>query len=397
MKIIRIFFVLLILNIILVHNSVSQIIKEGDFYTQRENRVINISDEKDLILRISNGDINIITGNVNTVEVNIVKRIKLDNEKEASEALNAFISRYETNGNKIEILSKHKFGFYYLDFYSDFTITIPEEFNLTLSTKSGNIEIDKLSGNVSIDCEIGNVKLKDIFGDVHISLFEGDIDLGNIGNDLFIKTGGGKIKAGDTGGFVWIESAGGPVELGNIKGKADITTMAGDITIKSCGESVKANSAGGSILLGTVTGPVDLETGAGNIEVASAEKLELANSEGGNIKLFNVDGFADVNTRGGNVFAEIISDDLDRSNSINLKSGSGDVTAYISNRLKASLSLAARKGKSPIDGNEIHSDYPITYSKDDRGNQIGTGTLNGGGTQIYIESYDGNITIKEMK
>lgn len=373
----------------------AQIEKEGDYYIQKENKVIDVISEEELVVGISNGGIQIKTTYENRIKVNIVKKVILDNEKDAENALNGFVTRYESDGKKIEILSKHKFGFYYIDSYTDFIIEVPQHLNLNLSTKSGNIFIAKLEGDVSLDCEQGNVAMEDIAGDIHLNVFEGRIDIQDVKGNLFIKTGGGSIKAGDVGGFVWIESAGGPVSIGDISGKADITTMAGDIVIGSGAESIKANTAGGKIKIGFIKGPIDLETRAGDIEVDGAENFAVVKTYGGNIKLLNIKGFINARTYGGNIYTEIVSEDLSPSNSIELKSDSGEIVTYLLPEMRTTVTITARKGESPVDSNEIYSDFPLAYSSNEKGDEIGRGNLNGGGISLNIETFDGNIILKK--
>ena len=392
----RIRVISLAIFILIFFNSLyAQIEKEGDYYIQKENRIIDVKGEKELVVGISNGGIHVKTTYENRIKVSIIKKIILDNEKDAVDALKGFVTRYESDGKKIEILSKHKFGFYYIDSYTDFIVEVPQQLDLSLSTKSGNIFIGKLEGDVSVDCEQGNITMDDINGDIHLNIFEGQIDIKDVKGNLFVKTGGGIISAGDVGGFVWIESAGGPVSIGDITGKADITTTAGDIVIGSGAESVKANTAGGRITIGFVKGPVDLETGAGDIEVKGAENFAIVKTHGGNIKLLNIKGFINARTYGGNIYTEIVSEDLNPANSIELKSDSGAIVTYVLPEMKTSVTLTARKGESPVDSNEIYSDFPLAYSSNDRGDKMGRGNLNGGGIFLSIETFDGNIVLKK--
>jgi len=380
--------------VLIITPSISQILKEQDYFVKNEKRTIKVEDENKLNLRISNGSVIVKLSEGKDINIDIKKKIKVDNREDAEEAIKGFITRYEIAQEKIDVFSKHKYGFYYPDFYTDFTIEIPKGMNFNLSMKNGTVKIDSLAGDLGIDCENGDIFTGNIMGNIQVDILAGNITLGNTTGDLFIKTGGGTIKGGNVGGFVWIESAGGTVSLNNVKGKADITTIVGDISIKYADKSVKANTFGGSIKIDEVNGPIDLETGAGSIDVKGAQKYVSVKSQGGNINLYDINGVVNATTKGGNIYAEIVSNYLG-TGKIELVSKSGDVTLSLPENFKASLFLTYKKGKSPLDNNEIISDFPITHSKIDRYTERGKGDINGGGIEVKVEAINGSVFVKK--
>ncbi|MBT8379232.1 MAG: hypothetical protein KJN64_08375, partial [Ignavibacteria bacterium] len=193
----------------------------------------NVSAGDLLDVSLTQGGIEIVTGNVS--EVNVIARNILEEELD-------FLTM-EKVGNKIEIKFEGEDS-------DDFQLmlNIPSSLNLDLSTGGGEIDIEG-----------------DLNGKVDASTGGGEINVQTIGGIADLSTGGGSIKTGDINGSADISTGGGEIKVGVINGTADLSTGGGGITIISVKNSADVSTGGGNINVGDIGGEADVSTGGGNI------------------------------------------------------------------------------------------------------------------------------------
>lgn len=59
--------------------------------------------------------------------------------------------------------------------------------------------------------------------------------------------------------------------------------------------------------------------------------------------------------------------------------------------------LAHKKFRLSVTNYRIYTGFPLTIQEDDRGNIVGQGDLNGGGSRIYLETTNSDINILSVK
>lgn len=123
--------------------------------------------------------------------------------------------------------------------------------------------------------------------------------------DLDLTTAGGNIRIPDLDGKVVARTAGGKLAIANVSGSVDGRTAGGSIHVESAGGPVDARTSGGSIRIGFAAGSVDAVTSGGSIRVAGAEGLTVARTAGGSIELLNVAGHIEARTTGGSIKATV--------------------------------------------------------------------------------------------
>ncbi|KUG09043.1 hypothetical protein ASU33_19660 [Solirubrum puertoriconensis] len=130
----------------------------------------------------------------------------------------------------------------------------------------------------------------------------------------------------------------------------------------------------------------------GDVEVRDVDgNLEL-NLKNGNAKLLNVGGGVVANTISGNITVRYAG--ISQAPSA-VSSVSGDVDVTMRPNSKATLQLRSISG-------EVYTDLDIDLGKSDSnmrrvGGQLVQGTINGGGTQVSLQSVSGDIFVRKAK
>lgn len=279
-------------------------------------------------------------------------------------------------------------------FNVDFQITVPRSLQyVKLSSDGGSINVAGIGGKLEAETGGGEVHLDDV-AEAMAETGGGSIDVGHASGELTLKTGGGSIHVMGTSAHVNAESGGGSVYVGNA-GSAELNTGGGSITMKSCSGRTQVETGGGTIDLGDVNGAVTMETGGGSIRLSSAKGPVRVETGGGNLELWKLYSGVRAETGAGSITAELVGTPQSSSS---METSAGDLTVYIGPNVKVNI-------QANIDtafGHKINSDFPelkITSDGGDYGPKTisATGSLNGGGPTLKLETNMGNINIRRGK
>lgn len=279
-------------------------------------------------------------------------------------------------------------------FNVEFLLTVPRSVQLVkLESDGGAINVSGISGKLEAETGGGEVHLDDV-AEAMAETGGGAIDVGSASGMLTLKTGGGSIHVMSASARINAESGGGSVFVGNA-GSAELDTGGGSIKMNSCSGSTNAQTGGGTIELGDVNGPVTMETGGGNIHLSSARGPVRVETGGGNLELWKLYNGVKAETGAGSITAELAGSPQGSSS---LETSAGDLTLYIDPDVRVNI-------QAEIDtafGHKINSDFPelkITSEGGDYGPKTitATGSLNGGGPVLKLETNIGNINIRRGK
>ena len=123
--------------------------------------------------------------------------------------------------------------------------------------------------------------------------------------DLELTTAGGNIRIPDLDGGAVARTAGGKLVIANVSGSVDGRTSGGSIHLESAGGPVNARTSGGSIHVGSAAGTVDAVTSGGSLHIGGAKGPTVARTSGGSIELANVAGRIEARTVGGSINATL--------------------------------------------------------------------------------------------
>jgi hypothetical protein len=300
------------------------------------------------------------------------------------------------SGNDVRVELRNRWGSHN---HSRFDITVPSQYNASLHTSGGDIDI---RGTVN--------------GTVKGSTSGGDVTVGNVRSGrVDLSTSGGNMRTGDIQTDVTLKTSGGNIELGNVGGEASVNTSGGNIEVKSVGKSLRANTSGGNIDIGDiggeakvstsggdirvrkVSGSATLSTAGGDIELGGASGYVKAHTSGGNLKLENVSGSIDAATSGGDVTADLRPSGKGKSK---LTSSGGEITLSLPEDAKATVEATIRiQGWGSHKGEyKVRSEFKAdTYDQNQDDREIrATYKINGGGEVIELKTVNSDINLKKL-
>jgi hypothetical protein len=328
-----------------------------------KDKTFNVSKGDNLEVGVSNGNISISTWDKDQV---YVKAGDVDED-------DLKYLKIEQQGSKVVVEFKGQDSD---DFYLE--VSIPSQFNLDISTGGGNILI-----KANID------------GKVELATGGGNIELRDVSKRLSVSTGGGNISVGSVGGETELSTGGGNISVKDVKSKIDVSTGGGNISVGNIGGSGEISTAGGNISVGKVSGSIELNTAGGNISLDGATGKVEANTAGGNISLTNISGSIEANTAGGNIYADLVPSSSSKSE---FNTAGGDISLVVPSDAKVNITATVYVGKKANDPDVeklIKSDFEPTTVDITNRNLIKKFVLNGGGSNIELNTAGGKIKISK--
>ncbi len=305
------------------------------------------------------------------------------------------------SGNTIRVVFRPRGGWSRSD--ADFEISIPKEFDTDLHTSGGNIEIlDFIKGKIKGSTSGGDIKLATVAGTVSMSTSGGNVHAGDIQGDGDLRTSGGDIRVGNVNGELELSTSGGNIDVKSVGKSLHAGTSGGDITIGDVGGEANVSTSGGNIEMGKVSGKASMHTSGGDVTLKGASGTVKASTSGGDMRLDNVSGSIDASTSGGEIEAELYPSGSGRSK---LSSSGGTIKLSIPENAKATIDATIRFGNSwgnwfggKRDKYSVKSDFKAdSYEKDEDAGEIrAVYTINGGGSQIELNTSGSDIIIRKM-
>lgn len=248
-----------------------------------KNKVINkvYSVNKNATLNVSNkyGNINIVTGNFNQIEINVTITTNGDNEERVAERLKQITIEFD--GNSDNVSAKTKIGKNSSSWNSwgrknnvnmeiNYTIKMPISNHVHLTNDYGNISLDKLEGTSTINCDYGKI----IIGELLNSNNSINIDYTNKSTIDFMKDG--EINADystlhvERGGRIKLNADYSHISFGMVV-VLDFNCDYGDIKINKCG-NITGNSDYMNTTVEKLSGSAILNADYGVIKINALSK-----------------------------------------------------------------------------------------------------------------------------
>ncbi len=184
-----------------------------------------------------------------------------------------------------------------------------------------------------------------------------------------------------------VKSVSGDVEVENIGGEVDLRTVSGDITVDGAKNGIDCEAVSGDLEIKNVVGDIDIRTISGDIELINVKgsidadcvsgEIEIENSEVKSLKAKTISGSI---TYKGKIHPE---------GEYEISTHSGNVKLEIPSDSAFDLEAKTFSGK-------IKSDFEVAVSGEISRKKI-TGSVNGGGADIDLSSFSGNIVIRKLK
>lgn len=323
--------------------------RRGERETMIDER-FSVSDGEMLAVDVGDADVEVTTGDVDEVHVEVILYARSLNER-AREYYERQNFAVEQSGGVVRVSTnrRSRISWEWNNFSSPdilVRITAPAEFDANVRTSDGDIAFDSMNGAISLRTSDGDVSARSLTGgDLSIATSDGDVaaELLN-GAQVSVTTSDGDISlARLEGEAITARTSDGDINIDLLDGEGEVRTSDGDILIaRAVGPALFARTSDGSLSIAELqVASARLQTSDGNIDVARATGDVTASASDGNIVIGLPEGAgADVALRGDRV------------------------------RVEGEITIGGELGRDRVDG-----------------------VINGGGARIEARTSDGTVTL----
>ena len=332
----------------------------------------------------------------------------------AAQLLSNYSLKYGTSSTGVEVAGLlFPPGTQHTDaqFWVQFEITVPRNYNVEITTGAGDITTGDIGGAAFLKTQGGNIITGKIEGTgvrevsrnrpaAKLETEGGHIKVMGVTGDLSAFTAGGHINAGDISGDASLHSGGGHIRARQIGGRADLDTVGGNITVGKAASFVSVRTGGGQIDFGEVRGSVRAQTAGGGIHVIYVSGPLEVESNGGSICVTGASGAVQAATSGGTITAWINPSVPAERGMVRLEapsqlaSGTGDLIVYLPRNLAANIDALVASGT----GQHIEADSALHLTMQGPLSGLGQvramGVLNGGGAPLRLRTTGGKIRLQ---
>lgn len=381
-----------------------------------ETKTLKVDADKPVKLNVNDdaGDVTVVGADVEAVEIQIVKTGYGSNDARAEEALKGIKFEIKQSGNTITLNYKLS-GRQTREVNTvDLVITVPTDTEVELDNGFGVIDVSELNGDVNISGDFGDVSVKNIEGLLTVDNASGEVEISNVdagSQDVMIESDFGRVTVDKMNGKnINIDSNSGTLNLTNVRTTGELFTSSdfGNISIEnSSAASVTIDSSSGTVtltrvnirgaliitcdfgdidLVQTIANSYDIDSNSGGVTMDGAKGALKIQADFGGISIQNAEAVTlDLHSNSGGID---FSGSLGKGpHSIQSDFGSITLALPIDSALNVELKT---------DFGSISSEIPITISGDVE-KTYQTGTMNGGGEEIFVRTNNGPIEITAIK
>ena len=214
--------------------------------------------------------------------------------------------------------------------------------------------------------------------------------------DITFNTGSGNLEAGGLNLTMDITTGSGDLFFTDMKGTIDGTTGSGNVELDNVNGKIKTNTGSGNIRVTKSKGEISVNCGSGDVKLTDSQAMFNANTGSGDIAGRNVilDGSSRFNTGSGT--AEVVLGATPKYD-LSVNSGSGDAELnFNGNEVKGEIVMKASKkhGKiiAPFEFDKTEENTDNGYDN----TTIEKTVVKGNGTnKIYVGTGSGTATLKQ--
>jgi DUF4097 and DUF4098 domain-containing protein YvlB len=306
-----------------------------------------------------------------------------------------------------------------LSYSIDIDVSVPANAPLSIRNRFGSINASGVHAPSEFTNAQGSMQLSDLRGAQQIENSFGSVNVTNSAGDTVIRNANGSVTVSHVGGSLDVSDRFGSIRVENVDRALALKNENGSVDVRDVGANATISTSFASATVSNIRGALDLTSTNGNVAVTDAGRTSIRTSFGsvrattihgdaevhdqnGNITLSGVEGAARVRTTFGSVFLKGINGAI----SVENQNGAISVSDPPSGKcrdisLKTNFSSirvalpphAAYNVHARTSFGSIRSDLPITASGSLSQENI-TGTINGGGCRLELETANGNITIE---
>jgi DUF4097 and DUF4098 domain-containing protein YvlB len=305
-----------------------------------------------------------------------------------------------------------------LSYSVDIDVSVPANAPLSVRNRFGSINASGVHAPSEFTNAQGSMQLTDLRGAQHIENSFGSVSVTNSAGDTVIRNANGSVTVSHVGGSLDVSDRFGSVRVDDVDRALALKNENGSVDVRDVGGNATISNSFATSTVSNVRGALDLTSTNGNVVVTEAGRTSIRTSFGsvrattirgdaevhdsnGNITLSGVEGAAKVRTTFGSVFLKGIAGTISVENQngaisvSDLPSGKCREMSLKTNfsSIRVDLPHAGYNVHARTSFGSIHSDLPITASGSLSQENL-TGTINGGGCRLELETANGNITIE---
>jgi DUF4097 and DUF4098 domain-containing protein YvlB len=218
-----------------------------------------------LTLDSDRGSVLIETNTNNKVMIEVVLKADTRDKDRAQEIFDNFEIEFDQDGKNVIIVAEYKksrsfWGGKKDRFNVEFSISVPEKYNLDIITAGGSIMVDDLEGDIDASTSGGSLNFRKTKGSIHG------------------RTSGGSISLKKCEGLADVRTSGGSINIGHVKGDVDARTSGGSINVEEVIGVINASTSGGSVTAHITGQPKDdcrLTTSGGSVNIYMDENVGI--------------------------------------------------------------------------------------------------------------------------
>ena len=145
--------------------------------------------------------------------------------------------------------------------------------------------------DVGIEASSADVQGRGRFGRASVSTASGDIELDQVGGDARISTASGDVRVREIAGEARINTASGDVEAGALAGATSVNTASGDVVVDRADSGLTVRTASGDVIVRRASSSLNVATASGDQRIDSVVE--------GDVRLQSASGDLRVGVRRG--------------------------------------------------------------------------------------------------
>ncbi|WP_034474754.1 DUF4097 family beta strand repeat-containing protein [Aestuariibacter salexigens] len=151
------------------------------------NETFSVLPGGELYLQTASGSIDVETHNSDEILVDV---------QISGNSADEFDVTFDHNASDLKVIGEFDGGFQYgwgRSIRVEYTIRVPEQYNVNLNTSGGSISVEDLRGNIEADTSGGSINIGRVIGNVDVRTSGGSIRTEQIEGQIDANTSGGSI------------------------------------------------------------------------------------------------------------------------------------------------------------------------------------------------------------
>lgn len=113
----------------------------------------------------------------------------------------------------------------------DYTIVLPEGFEVTGKVESGDVEV-VAAKSVTLQVDSGQIAVRRVPGQVNLSVESGDVEVSDAGDDVSVESQSGHVTLRDVSGSTSVRAESGEIEVHGARAPVDVEATSGKVTVR---------------------------------------------------------------------------------------------------------------------------------------------------------------------